>query len=98
MNIQITHIKHGNWAAGVSDGLTLACAICGNIPKFDYKVKDVFWREVVDKKDRTDVICLPCLDKLAVEKGLDMAQYLEDVQYTGIGKTIELLPSKIFYY
>jgi len=98
MMIKIYNITKGNWIAGVSDGLILPCRICGKVPKFDYRVDDAFWKRVVDKKDRTWVICLPCLDKLASDKGLDVAKHLIDVQYTGIGKTIELTPSKIYYY
>jgi len=96
--MKIYHLKRGNWMRGVSDSLTLPCRICRKVPKFDYIVKDAFWRKVVDKKDRTWVICLPCLDKLAFDKGLDVAKHLIFIQYTGIGKTIELIPTKIYYY
>jgi len=96
--MKIYTIERGQWIPGVSDGLTLPCGVCGKIPKFDYKVDSDFWRKVVDKKHRLGVVCLPCLDKLASNKGLDVGKHLIDVQFTGIGKTIELLPDKIFYY
>jgi len=96
--LKVYYLTRGNWIAGVSNGLLLTCRICKKLPKFDYKVDDAFWKKVVEKKDRTWVICLPCLDKLASNKGLDVAKHLIDIQYTGIGKTIELMPTKIYYY
>ena len=96
--IKVYHMTWEKWIAGVSDGLTLPCGICGKIPKWDYRVDDDFWRKVAPHKHRLGVICLGCLDKLASEKGLDIAKYLIDVQFTGINKTIELVPSKIYYY
>lgn len=98
MKARIYFISKGNWIAGVSDGLTLPCGICGKIPKWDYRVEDSFWRKVAPDEHRLGVICLECLDKLASEKGLDIAKHLIDVQFTGLGKTIELKPVKIFYY
>lgn len=96
--VKIYNIDENNWIAGVSDGLTLPCEICGKIPKWDYRVDDDFWRKVVPDKYRLGVICLGCLDKLASKKGLDIAKHLIDVQFTGLGKTIELTPHKIYYY
>lgn len=92
------YLKRETWKPGISDGLTLSCGICGCTPKFDYIVDDTFWKEVAPEKDRLGVICLPCLDKLASDQGLDISTYLESVQFTGIGKTIELLPHRVFYY
>jgi len=98
MKPKVYNITKKKWIPGISDGLTLPCRKCKRVPKFDYKVDDEFWRMVVDQKDRVHVICLPCLDKMATKKGLDLAPHLIDVQFTGIRKTIELLPSRIFYY
>jgi len=98
MKVKVFKMTKGNWIPGVSDGLTLACPICGKVPKFDYRIDDTFWRKVVAKKYRLGVVCLPCLDKLATKKGLDIAKNLEVIQYTGIGKTIELIPWKVYYY
>lgn len=87
------------WPEAISDGCSLPCSICHKKKVFfDYKVNDNFWQEVAPKEYRLDVICLPCLDKLATKKGLDVASYLESVQFTGIGKTVILLPSKVYYY
>lgn len=88
-----------NWIPGVSDGLTLPCAVCGrkNI-KFDCIVKDSFWKEVVPKEIRQDVVCLPCLDRMAKEKGLDLGSNVVSLQFTGTGFTIEFFPVNVFRY
>jgi len=95
--IKEIYIK-SKWIGGISDGLTLQCYLCKRIPKFDFTIEDSFWNKIVPKKYRLGIICLPCLDKLATEKGENVAIYLERIQFTGIGKTILLKPEKIFYY
>jgi len=97
----IHHISkrpRARWIGGVSQGIILPCRICGKGLTFDFKVNDSFWEQVVDKKDRRNVICLYCLDILSSKKGLDVAKHLIVIQYIGIGKTIELIPTKIYYY
>lgn len=91
-------IRRGNWISGVSDGLTLPCGICGRVPKFDYHVEDDFWERIVPRKYRRGVICLACLDEMANKRGEDLSKFLEFVQFTGRGKTIELLPTRVFEY
>ena len=87
------------WIGGVSDGLTLPCSVCGEKDiKFDYSVGDCLWNQVVSEKMRRDVICLSCLDKMCYERGIDISGYLISVQFCGIGKTIELLPSKVYLH
>jgi hypothetical protein len=93
--IPVLNLRREEWEAGVSDGLTLPCAICGIVPAFDYSVDDNFWK-VVDDRIRRGVVCLSCLDKLANAKGLDVSAHLIQVQFTGIKKTIELTPTKIY--
>jgi len=44
------------------------------------------------------LVCLPCLDRLAKKKGLDISNYLEGIQFIGMGKTIVLYPSKVYHY
>ena len=86
-------MRQSSWPEGVSDGLSLPCAICGGHPKFDFRVSDDMWLAVVGGAEyRRGVVCLPCLDGLATEKGLDVSAALLEVQYTGIGKTIILKP------
>jgi len=86
------------WPEGISDGLALPCSICHKEVSFDYSVDDKFWQEVVPKEYRLNVICLPCLDKLATENGLDITDHLGSIHFTGIGKTIVYLPSQVYYY
>ena len=86
------------WPAGISDGLTLPCYVCHKQVFFDYIVDDEFWEKVAPNLFRAGVICLPCLDKLAVKKGLDITDHLEVIQFTGIEKTIICSPSQVYYY
>lgn len=80
------------WPGGISDGLILPCAVCHQSVKFDYHVTDECWEAVVPKDKRLGVICLPCLDMLAEQKGIDISQSIEGMQFTGVGKTIVLIP------
>lgn len=86
------------WPAAISDGLLLPCSCCGLLPHFDYHVDDGFWSLVVPPAFQRDVVCLFCLDKLATSIGADLADHLRDVQFTGVGKTIVLLPVRAYYY
>jgi len=96
--IKRIRLRRDQWEPGVSDGLTLPCAVCGVIPKFDYNVDNDFWKKAVEEKDRLGVVCLSCLDDLATLKGLDVSEHLIEVQFTGNGKTIVLIPAKVFLY
>lgn len=80
------------WPEAVSDGLTIPCQVCGILPKFDYLVEDDLWRSVAPKEYLRSVICLPCLDRIASAKGIDVSAGLLEVQFTGIGKTVILKP------
>lgn len=85
------------WPEGVSDGLTLACSDCGDIPRFDYKVTDEFWRyHVPEKPARLSVVCLPCLDKRC--QGIGLGDALIEIQWTGTGHTVVLKPSFRYTY
>lgn len=86
------------WPAAVSDGLTLGCQRCGIIPKFDYRISDEIWRKLVPENEQLGVICLPCLDNIAAATGIDFADALEEVQFTGFGQTIILRPTRIIDY
>lgn len=87
-----------DWPAGISDGLTLPCVACRLSPKFDYTVSDDIWNTAVPKELRRDVLCLPCLDRMAHSKGIDISAGLIQVQFTGIGKTIILRPDWTHHY
>lgn len=47
---------------------------------------------------RPGVVCLPCFDRLATAKGVDISTALLDVQWTGIGKTVVLAPTQLYRY
>jgi len=95
---QFVYIEKGKWIAGISGGLILPCGICGRHTNFVYAVDDKVWEKLVPKEHRLGVVCLTCLDKLGQAKGIDIAPSLVDVQFTGINKTIELKPTRVFYY
>jgi hypothetical protein len=86
------------WPEAISDGLTLACGICGQRPHFDYMVTDGVWNDLVPQELRLGVVCLSCLDGLAVRAGADIADAIASVQFTGIGKTVVLKPTRIHRY
>lgn len=86
------------WPAGISDGLTLECRLCGDVPKFDYVVIDELWDYVVPEHAQRDVFCLPCLDQMAWIHGRDVSKHLKEVQFTGKGKTVVLHPAGTYRY
>lgn len=86
------------WPDAICDGLSLPCQLCGLIPDFDYRVTDWLWREVVTDNLKRGVICLPCLDVIATASGLNVNNHLEEVQFTGRGKTVVLKPTAVYYY
>lgn len=79
-----------SWPAAISDGLTLACADCGLVPRFDYRVKEEFWRQHVPGPERLGVICLSCLDSRC--GGVGLVDALIEIQWTGTGHTVVLEP------
>lgn len=80
------------WPEGISNGLTLDCGTCGLHTDFDYRVSDEIWHKVAPEHLRLGVICLSCFDKMAAQQGIDISPHLEQVQYTGVGKTVVLKP------
>jgi len=78
------------WPEGVSDGLTLTCADCGEVPCFDYSVEDAFWTQHVSGPERIGVVCLLCLDKRC--GGVGLADAILQVQFCGTGFTVVLQP------
>lgn len=88
--------RSDSWPVAVSDGLTLPCSDCDEVPRFDYNVDDDFWRQHVSDKGRLGVVCLPCLDRRC--GGVGLAAALSFVQWTGTGHTVELLPNRRFEY
>lgn len=85
------------WPGAVSDGLTLPCSDCGEVPRFDYQVNDEFWNlHVPNKPARFGVVCLPCLDRRC--GGIGLADALVNVQWTGINHTVVLEPVRRYIY
>lgn len=96
MSKKIRTIKLPMQITGLSDGLSVPCSVCYELPKFDYIVDDAFWNKLVPKRWRTGVICLGCLDKIAWHEGLNVGKHLLFVQFTGLETTVILRPEKIF--
>lgn len=96
--VPVTLIRaEDTWPCAVSDGLTLPCSDCGEVPHFDYRVTDEFWRRwVPEKPARLSVVCLPCLNRRCAGQGL--AEALEDVCWTGTGHTVVLSPRRRYEY
>lgn len=95
----ITHIVKYNdkWPEGISDGLTIKCADCGEIPKLDYSVRYDFWNKWVPKTaENLGVVCLECLDKRCNGEGL--AEALISLQFVGINHTTLLMPIEDYKY
>ncbi len=88
----------GEWPEGISDGSSLPCAECDGEVKFDFQVRDDLCSPVVPEYDKLNVLCMPCYDRIATEKGIDWAGGLKEVQFTGIGKTIGMVPVFIHKY
>jgi hypothetical protein len=87
-----------NWdSAGVSDGLTLPCAICGkeNI-KIDYVVKDEIWDKIVPKEIKRDVVCIECFVKLLNDNNILLGSCIESLQYVNENETVEFIPYNVF--
>lgn len=80
-------LPNDDWPAGVSDGLRLPCSSCGRRTMFDYQVDDRFWREVVPDNMHRSVVCLPCLDAMAVREGRSLGEHLLEIQFTGTDET-----------
>jgi hypothetical protein len=94
--VSVQFVTQDDWPAAVSDGLSLPCSDCGQVPRFDYHVSDEFWRRWVPDDGRLGVVCLPCLDRRC--GGIGLATALERVQWTGIGHTVDLSPIRRFEY
>ena len=90
--------KKAKWPESISDGLSLPCKMCGNVPRFDYRAQDDLWRMVVPEECRLWVVCLPCFDKVACSKSISIARGIVNIQYTGIGKTICFVPFRVHEY
>jgi hypothetical protein len=75
------------WPEAISDGLTLPCADCGQVPWLDFRVVDESWLRNVSGPERRGVLCLKCY----LDRGGSLAD-VEDIQITGDGETLVAEP------
>ena len=46
------------------------CKVCSARDKFEFGVTDECWEKVVPKEYQNKVVCLPCFDSFASQKGI----------------------------
>lgn len=83
------------WPPGISNGLASRCLQCGARPEFDFQIDDDAWQAIVPERMRAGVVCLPCLDTMAREIGIDVNQHMREVQFAGCQSTLVLVPSLV---
>ncbi|HEY7221756.1 MAG TPA: hypothetical protein VH985_25515 [Candidatus Binatia bacterium] len=59
------------------------CRVCKCEDKFNFYVPDKVWREVVPDKYQNAVVCLPCFDELARERGVDYSAAIAVLYFAG---------------
>lgn len=91
---EIQRISRDDWPVAISDGLSIPCHDCDEIPQFDFNVTDEFWNRHVTGRERYGVVCLPCLDRRCA--GVGLAAAIRFIQFVGTGLTVELLPARRF--
>ena len=97
----MTHILNvtEHWPEAVSDGLTLPCFECGQVPQIDYHVAEWVWRACISIEHRGDVLCLPCFLKLITRHNrVEMLAWVDEIQLTVNGETLVLAPSLLVRY
>lgn len=73
-------------AKAVVDGLVSSCVVCGKHPvRFDYRVSDKLWDEVVPKELSPNVICLECFEEMG--DGIPEDEW-RVIYYTGKAGTV----------
>lgn len=89
------HVRAGDpWPEAVSDGLTLACGVCGILPLLDYTVDDAYWRSA--GRSSLGVVCLVCL--MARRGAQEVLSHITRIQVTGLGATLVLDPTLLVTY
>lgn len=81
------------WPEAISDGLTLQCSVCGQVPWLDYRVTDEAWLRNVPSAEQRGVVCLKCY----LDRGGSLAD-VEDIQITGDGETLVAEPKIRYIY
>lgn len=82
-----------NWPPAVSDGLTLSCQRCNELPIIDYRVDDTIWAQVVPWHMQLGVLCLRCLDVIAGKQNVDIGPHVVEMQFVGQFSTVILVPA-----
>ena len=75
----VTTKKIGSFLGGPQQ----TCKVCGCADKFDFKVPNRLWRQVVPREYQNKVVCLECFDDLAFERGVDYAGFIETLYFAG---------------
>lgn len=57
--------------------------MCRREDTFDFRLPDEVWDRVVPPQFRKGVVCLPCFDHLAAERGVDYTPYLNLLYFAG---------------
>ena len=96
--MRVFKMTKGNWIDCISGGLENPCVRCGKRQIIDYGVDDKFWKKIIPKELRQDVVCIECLQTIAKQKGYDIGSHLKEIQITLPGLTVDCLPCNLFYY
>jgi hypothetical protein len=59
------------------------CSACKCEDKFDFKLPDEIWNEVVPDKYRHTVVCLKCFDQFAFAKRVKYSDSLSTLYFAG---------------
>jgi len=59
------------------------CRVCKCEDKFNFYVPDQVWREIVPPEYQNKVVCLPCFDEFARQRGVDYSESIEVLYFAG---------------
>lgn len=69
------------------------CKKCWQPNHIGYHLDDHIWKQVsIEIGYRYTILCIPCLDELAIKKGIDWVQHLSYRHNTSGEKMYELYP------
>jgi len=60
-----------------------ACRVCGRVDKFDFKVPDRLWTQVVPAEYVSGVVCIACFDRFAADSGADYTEAIGTLYFAG---------------
>jgi len=97
--LKVTDMRTEGWVPGVPDDLVLKCPYCNVIPSIGFTVTDDSWKKIIPVEHSLGVVCLPCFNIKAKEKGIMLHECLEEVWLCdGRGETIRLIPVDSYLY